>query len=622
MGKTKTRKRPVETPKEIEGVVIRFAGDSGDGMQLTGTQFSSTSAIAGNDISTLPDFPAEIRAPAGSLPGVSAFQLNFSSVDIMTPGDEPDLLVAMNPAALMTNLPDLQPAGRVIINTDAFTAGNLKKAGYTENPLNDGTLGNYQVIELPITSLNAQALESVDLPKKQVSRSKNFWALGLLYWLFDRSLEPTLRWLEGKFAGNPILIEANSTALLAGHAYAEASEIFASSFKVREAAIEPGTYRKIAGNEAIAVGCVAASILAKRPLVYSSYPITPASEILHYLSHYRHMDIRTVQAEDEIAAMGIVIGASFAGKLAVTGTSGPGLALKAEAINLAVMTELPCVIINIQRAGPSTGLPTKTEQSDLLQALYGRNGESPVAVIAPATPAEGFDCAIEAFRIAVRHMIPVMLLSDGYLANGSEPWRLPDVSCLEPIEVRHPSSDDAEEFLPYARDEKTLARPWGIPGTAGLEHRIGGLEKDVLTGNVNYEPKNHQRMTDLRQEKLDRIADFYDPTEVDGEPEGELLVIGWGGTFGAIRTAARRARKEGLSVSHVHLRHLHPLPKDLGDIIGRFKKVLIPELNMGQLSIVLRARYLVDAVGLNKVEGQPFKVREVHAKMDEMLRSK
>ncbi len=611
-------KRPDRTVEEIESVVIRFAGDSGDGMQLTGTQFSNTAAFVGNDISTLPDFPAEIRAPAGSLPGVSAFQLNFSSVDILTPGDEPDVLVAMNPAALKTNLSDLKRNGRLIINTDAFTPMNLRKAGYETNPLEDGTIKDYQVIEIPITSSNAQALKEVDLPKKAIDRSKNFWALGLLFWLYDRPLEPTIKWVTDKFGKNEVLVEANVTALKAGFAYADASELFTAHYRVERAVIEPGTYRKITGNEAIVLGAVAASILAKKQLVYASYPITPASDILHMLSHYRHMDIRTVQAEDEIAAMGAVLGASFAGALAMTGTSGPGLALKAEAMSLALMTELPCVVVDIQRAGPSTGMPTKTEQGDLLQAMFGRNSDSPVAIVAPATPSDCFEMTIDAFRLAVRGMVPTILLSDGYLGNGAEPWKLPNVEDLEPIVIKHPTEPNNGGYLPYLRDKETLARPWAIPGTPDLEHRIGGLEKADKTGNVSYDPENHQRMTDLRHEKVQRLQQIIPLQEVEGEETGDLLVIGWGGTYGAIRTAVRRARRDGRKVSHAHLRYLNPFPANVKEVLSGFKRVLIPELNNGQLLMLIRAEFLVDAVGYNKVYGQPFKVSELVAKIDEL----
>lgn len=619
MEKPKTRNGNLGPREELESVVIRFAGDSGDGMQLTGTQFSQTSAMAGNDIRTLPDFPAEIRAPAGSLPGVSAFQINFSSVDIMTPGDEPHVLVAMNPAALKSNLGEVRTNGRIIVNKDAFTKPNLRKAGYEVSPLEDGTLSSFQVLEIPITSLNAQAQEGIDLPKKQVDRSRNFWALGLLYWLYDRSIEPTTEWVNARFGEGTLIAQVNQTALRAGYAYADASELFTTHFKVREAVIEPGQYRKITGTEALVLGCVCASLLADTPLVCASYPITPATDILHHLSRYRQYDISTVQAEDEIAAMGMVIGAAFAGKLAVTSTSGPGLALKAEAIGLAVMAELPCVIIDVQRSGPSTGMPTKTEQGDLLQALYGRNGDSPLVVLAPTTPSAGFDVTLEAFRIAIRHMIPVIVLSDGYLANGAEPWKLPDIESLEPIKIVHPASVNGDEFFPYARDEKTMARPWAIPGVAGLEHRIGGLEKAHNTGNVSYDPDNHQLMTDLRRQKLDRVADHYPPTVVDGDEKGELLVVGWGSTFGAIRAAVHNCRKQGLSVSHLQMCHIWPFPNDLGTILGNFEKLLVPELNCGQLSMLLRSTYLKDAIGLNKVTGKPFKVQEVEDKIRELL---
>ncbi|HJQ70121.1 MAG TPA: 2-oxoacid:acceptor oxidoreductase subunit alpha [Blastocatellia bacterium] len=603
--------------EELEAVTIRFAGDSGDGMQLTGTQFTNTSAVVGNDISTLPDFPAEIRAPAGSLPGVSGFQLNFSNHDIRTPGDEPNVLVAMNPAALKVNLADLEDGGILIVNTDAFNENNLKKAGYPANPLEDGSLSGYRLFKLPITTLNRAALrDEVKLPPKEIDRCKNFWALGLMYWLYDRPLDPTMRWIEDKFKKKPEVVKANATALKAGFAYAEAAEIFTTHYRVRRAAITPGKYRNITGNEATALGFVAASVLSGRPLFYASYPITPASDILHELSTRKNFGVKTFQAEDEIAAVCAAVGAAFAGQLGLTGTSGPGLALKSEAIGLAVMTELPLVIVNVQRGGPSTGLPTKTEQADLLQAMFGRNGECPVAIVAPATPGDCFHMAVEAFRIATKHMLPVIYLSDGYLGNGAEPWKLPEMDELPRFEVTF--HKDPANFHAYARDPQTLARPWAIPGTPGLEHRIGGIEKQDITGNVSYDPENHMHMVWTRAEKVARIADDIPGLEVFGEPEGRLLVIGWGSTHGSITSAVEEMQRRGKSVSSVHLRHLNPFPKNLGEIIGKFDRVLVPELNMGQLAMLLRARYLVPAISFPKVKGKPFKISELTAKMDEV----
>src|SRR5215813_2372662 len=612
---------PVETTEkqfqELDTVTIRFAGDSGDGMQLTGTQFTNTSAIVGNDISTLPDFPAEIRAPAGSLPGVSGFQLNFSSHDIRTPGDQPNVLVAMNPAALKVNLPDLEDGGILIVNTDAFNENNLKKAGYAVNPLEDGSLQHYRLFKIPITTVNRAALrDEVKLPSKEIDRCKNLWALGLMYWLYDRPLEPTLEWIGDKFKKNAEVAKANSTALRAGFAYAEAAEIFTTHYRVKKAAIAPGKYRKITGNEATALGFVAASVQARRPLFYASYPITPASDILHELSLRKNFGVKTFQAEDEIAAVCAAIGASFAGNLGLTGTSGPGLALKSEAIGLAVMTELPLVVVNVQRGGPSTGLPTKTEQADLLQAMYGRNGECPVAIVAAATPADCFTMAVEAFRIATAHMLPVIFLTDGYLANGAEPWKLPKMEDLPKLDVRFETDPDG--FAPYKRDPETLARAWAIPGTPGLEHRIGGIEKQDFTGNVSYEPESHMHMVLTRQEKVNRIADDIPELEVFGEPEGRLLVIGWGSTYGAITSAVETAQSKRMSVSSAHLRYLNPFPKNLGQVLGRFDRILVPELNLGQLAMLLRARYLVPAISYPKVKGQPFKISELTAKINEV----
>jgi 2-oxoglutarate ferredoxin oxidoreductase subunit alpha len=612
-----TEKRTDKEFVEIENVTIRFAGDSGDGMQLTGTQFTNTSAILGNDISTLPDFPAEIRAPAGSLPGVSGFQVNFSSRDIRTPGDEPNVLVAMNPAALKVNLPDLEMGGILIINSDSFADLNLKKAGYERNPLEDGSLSAYRVISIPLTELNLNALKELGLGKKEADRCKNFFALGMMYWLYDRPLEPTLKWIQSKFQKNPLILEANIRALRAGYNYADTTELFTTHYRVRKANLAPGKYRNITGNEATALGFIAASQIAKRPLFYASYPITPASDILHELSRHKNFGIKTFQAEDEIAAITAAIGASFAGHLGLTGTSGPGVALKSEAIGLAVMTELPVVIANIQRGGPSTGLPTKTEQADLLQAMFGRNGECPAAIVAPATPADCFNMAFEAFRIATMFMTPVFYLSDGYLGNGSEPWKIPKSGELPRIEINFRTDPDG--FHPYLRDEATLARPWAIPGTPGLEHRIGGLEKQHISGNVSYHPENHEFMVRLRAEKIARIANFIPEVEVFGKPEGKILVVSWGGTYGAVTSAVEIMQRRGKSVSSIHLRYLNPLPRNLGEVLSKFEKILVPELNLGQLQLLLRARYLVDAIGLNKVKGLPFKISEVVAKLEELV---
>ena len=605
--------------EEIETVTIRFAGDSGDGMQLTGTQFTNTSAVVGNDISTLPDFPAEIRAPAGSLPGVSGFQLNFSSRDIRTPGDQPGVLVAMNPAALKVNLPDLEDGGTLIINSDEFNKENLKKANYESNPLEDDSLRGYRVHKLPITSLNIRALQEagVQLSRKEMDRCKNFFALGVLYWLYDRPMEPTLEWIRDKFGKKPEIQKANEVALKVGYNFADTTEVFTTHYKVRKAVIAPGKYRKITGNEATAIGFVAAAELAGRPLFFGSYPITPASDILHELARHKNFGVKTFQAEDEIAAVCSAIGAAFAGQVAVTGTSGPGVALKQEAIGLAVMTELPLVIVNVQRGGPSTGLPTKTEQADLFQAVWGRNGECPAIVIAPATPAECFTMAIEAVRLAFRYMSPVFYLSDGYLANGAEPWPVPEVEDLPKIEVTF--ADNPEGFLPYARDERTLARPFALPGTPGLEHRIGGIEKQHLTGNVNYEPENHHFMVQMRQAKVDRAAQDIPPVEVYGDPTGKVLVLGWGSTYGSITSAVERLREQGKPVSSAHLRHLNPFPANLGDVLRSFETVIIPEMNLGQLCTMVRAKYLVDAVAFSKVKGRPFQIREIVQKVEEYL---
>ena len=610
------RERDVE---ELETVTIRFAGDSGDGMQLTGTQFTNTSAIVGNDISTLPDFPAEIRAPAGSLPGVSGFQLNFSSRDIRTPGDQPNVLVAMNPAALKVNLPDLEDGGTVLVNTDEFNKENLKKANYSSNPLEDGTLKGYRVHKLPITTVNIRALQEagVQLSRKEMDRCKNFFALGILYWLYDRPMEPTLEWIKARFKNKPEIARANEVALKTGYNFADTTEVFTTHYKVKKAVIAPGKYRKITGNEATAIGFITAAELAGRTLFYGSYPITPASDILHELARHKNFGVKTFQAEDEIAAVCAAIGASFAGHVGLTGTSGPGVALKQEAIGLAVMTELPLVIINVQRGGPSTGLPTKTEQADLFQAVWGRNGECPAIVIAPATPAECFSMAIEAVRLAYRYMTPVFYLSDGYLANGAEPWLVPEIDDLPKIEVKF--ATDPANFMPYARDEETLARPYALPGTPGLEHRIGGIEKQHLTGNVNYDPENHHFMVLMRQAKVDRAAQDIPPVEVYGEKSGKVLVLGWGSTYGSITSAVEKLRAEGKSVSSAHLRHLNPFPSNLGEVLRSFERVIVPEMNLGQLCTMIRAKYLVDAAAFSKVKGRPFQIREIVRKVEEYL---
>ena len=609
-------------PKQtIEDAVVLFAGDSGDGSQTIGAQMTQTSAMAGNDVSTHPDYPAEIRAPAGSLAGVSGFQLHFSSQDIFTPGDKCDVLVAMNPAALSENHEYLKPNGLLVVNTDNFQKKNLNLAGYVSNPLEDDSLSQFQIFSIELTRLTHEALAETELTSNEKDLCKNFFALGVIFWLFNRPMDYTLRFIKETLGTRyPKFVEPNILALKAGVAFAEATDQVASTYEVKPAKFQPGKYRNIMGNAAVAIGLIAASQKAKLKLVYGSYPITPASDILHELSKYKEFGVKTMQMEDEIAAVGSAIGASYGGALGVTGSSGPGIALKAEAIGLAVMVELPLVILNIQRAGPSTGMPTKTEQSDLLQVLYGRNGESPVPVIAAARPSDCFDTAYEAARIALKYMTPVFFLSDNSIANGAEPWKIPDASTLPAMTTRFVSNgSNTEEFMPYARDEETLARPWAVPGTPGLEHRIGGLEKQDLTGNVSYDPDNHEKMSRLRDEKVARIANDIPPTEVFGQNGDELLVIGWGGTFGTLRTAVKNKQAEGVSVSHVHLRYLNPLPADLGDIISRYQKVVVAELNLGQIATIIRARYLVDAIGFNKIQGQPFYVYEVESKIDEIL---
>ena len=602
-------------PQErVERVAIRFAGDSGDGIQLTGTKFTESTALAGNDLSTLPDFPAEIRAPAGTLAGVSGFQIHFASSDVRTPADQPDVLVAMNPAALKANLGDVRPGGMIVINADAFTEKNLERAGYAADPL-PAVRERFQLVEIPLARLTFEALADLNLSQREAARSKNFFALGLVYWLYGRPIETTLRWIADRFRDE--IAEANRRVLMAGYHFGETSELFPVSFEVPPAKIEPGIYRNVTGNTALAWGVVAAGVQMGRPVFVGAYPITPASDVLHELARHRHFGIKTFQAEDEIAAASAAIGAAFAGQLALTVTSGPGFLLKQEALNLAVVAELPLVAVDVQRAGPSTGMPTKPEQADLLMALHGRSSDSPMPVLAPATPGECFSVVLEAFRIAVKYMTPVVVLSDGYLANSAEPWRIPDVDALP----RHPIAYRTEPagFLPYLRDADTLARPWAIPGTPGLEHRIGGLEKQDGTGNVSYLPDNHQRMTDLRHDKVERIAGEFPPLAPRGAASGRLLVVGWGGTHGAIATAVDEARADGLEVAHLHLRQLNPLPRDLGEVLARFERVLVPELNAGQLVRILRDRYLVPARSFSKVQGQPFRVSELRAAIDRAL---
>jgi len=610
-----------KTFKTIDEAIIRFAGDSGDGMQLTGGRFTETTAIVGNDLNTLPDFPAEIRAPAGSLAGVSAFQIKFSSRDTHTPGDKPDVLVAMNPAALKVHQKELIPGGTMIINTDAFTKKNLSVAGYESNPLEDGSLDDYfTVIPIEMNKMVIAACEGLDLSPKLVGRTKNFFALGILFYMYDRPLDATEGWLKKKFAGKDDIIEANTRALNTGYNYGDTTELFMTRFKVEKATLPPGTYRNINGNQAASMGLLAAAEKSGLSLFYGGYPITPASDILHILASWKHLGVQTFQAEDEIAGVASTIGAAFTGNLAVTATSGPGVALKSEALGLAVITELPLVIVNVQRGGPSTGLPTKTEQSDLNQALYGRNGEAPMPVIAAATPGDCFFTAYEACRIALKYMTPVMVLSDGYLANGTEPWKIPDVDELEPIEVNFSDRPNANhDYLPYLRNEETLARPWAIPGTPGLEHRVGGIEKAENTGHVSYDPENHHKMVKLRQEKVNRIQNDIPKTEVFGANHGDLLVLSWGGTYGACRSAVETMQEEGLNVSHVHMRWISPLPKDLGEILIHFKNVLVPEINLGQLLRLIRAEYLVDAQGLNLVRGRPISAGKIIETVKKML---
>jgi 2-oxoglutarate ferredoxin oxidoreductase subunit alpha len=606
------RKREV-----IEKAVIRFAGDSGDGMQITGNQFTNTVALYGNDLATFPDYPAEIRAPAGTLPGVSGFQVHFASTDVYTPGDAVDAMVAMNPAALKVNLADLKPNGILIVNVGDFQETDLRKARMESNPLEDHSLDGFRLFPVDLTKLTRVALEGLGLDAKAMDRCKNFFALGMCYWLYNRSMDATYRWLDEKFKAKPVLAEANKRAMKAGYSYCEATEAFQITYEIPPAKLTPGVYRNISGNTALALGFVAASHQAGIPLYLGSYPITPASDILHELSTYKDFGVITFQAEDEIAAITSAIGAAYAGALGITTTSGPGMALKTEALGLAVAVELPLVVCNIQRGGPSTGLPTKTEQADLLQALYGRNSEAPIPVLAAATPGDCFWVALEASRIALKYMVPVIVLSDGYLANGAEPWRIPEMREMPEIPVHFESNP--EGFLPYKRNPETLARPWAVPGTPGLEHRIGGLEKQDVTGNINYEPLNHERMVRLRAAKVAGIAQDIPDVVPAGDTRGDLLIVAWGSTYGAVTAALKAQRAKGRRIGHVHLRYLNPLPKNLGDVLQRYKKILVPEMNMGQLVTILRAKYLVDAEGLNKIQGHPFKQAEIEAKIEEVL---
>jgi 2-oxoglutarate ferredoxin oxidoreductase subunit alpha len=625
MTDTAANERPVI---DLDRAVIRFAGDSGDGMQLTGDRFTTSSALFGNDLSTLPDFPAEIRAPAGTLAGVSAFQVHISDHDILTPGDHPNVLVAMNPAALKANLADLTPAGTIIVNSDSFDERSLHKAGYGSNPLEDDSLKDFTVYEVPMTSLTLEAVKPSGTKPRDAERSKNFFALGLISWLYTRPQEPTLKWIDDRFGKTPMVAEANTLAFKAGWNFGETAELFPSTYEVKPAALDPGTYTNISGNTALAWGLVAAGQLAKLPLFLGSYPITPASDILHELSKHKNFGVRTVQAEDEIAGIGMALGAAYGGALGITTTSGPGIDLKTETVGLAVSLELPLLVIDIQRGGPSTGLPTKTEQADLLQAMFGRHGEAPVPIVAPSTPGDCFFIANEAARIALKYRTPVFILSDGYLANGAEPWHIPDVDSLPDIsvpfatEANHVDDEGNPQFWPYLRDSETLARPWAIPGTPGLTHRIGGLEKADGSGSVSYDAANHDLMSRLRVAKITGIANDIPKVEVD-DPDGnaELLVLGWGSTYGAILAGIRRVRTAGRSVAHAHLRHLNPFPSNLGEVLRRYPKVLVPEMNLGQLVKLVRAEFLVDAKGLNKMRGKPFAAEEIERAIWELLPS-
>ena len=621
MNTTTTQPPGPSGAEERDSVIIRFAGDSGDGMQLTGTRFTETSALAGNDIATLPDYPAEIRAPAGSLGGVSGFQLQFASHDVFTPGDRPDVLVAMNPAALARNVGDLEPGATVVVDADTFVTKNLNRAGFDVDPLEDGTLSAYTVHSVPISKLTIDALDDIDaLTKRQKERCRNFFALGLTFWMFGRDLAPTRQWIDQKFGVGTDIATANQTALQKGYDYGITAELGTPVTVKAAPSAEAGTYRSITGNLAMAYGFAAATHLAERELVLASYPITPASDILHAMSGLKTFGVRTIQAEDEIAAVTMAIGASYGGAIGLTTSSGPGIALKSEAISLAISTELPLVVVDVQRAGPSTGMPTKVEQADLFQALYGRHGEAPLVVLAPATPSDCFDVAIEAVRLATKYMTPVMLLSDAYLANGAEPWRVPDVEDLPHIAVQNATADGLEgEFHPFVRDEETLARPWAVPGTPGLEHRIGGLEKADITGHISYDPANHERMSHLRAEKIARVATDIPPLEVEGDADADVLVLGWGSTYGPIRAAVERARGEGHRVAQAHLRYLSPMPANTAEVLGRFDRILLPEKNLGQLAKVLRAELGIDVVPYSRITGLPFRAAEIHDRLVDLL---
>ena len=615
-GSSGSKPVPDKTVTQLEHVAIRFAGDSGDGMQITGSKFTDTAALFGNDVATFPDFPAEIRAPAGTLAGVSGYQVHFAAEDIFTPGDVVDLLVAFNPAALRANIGDVRSKGMVILNSNSLTKKSLTRAGYTDDPLPE-LRERYELVEIPITTLNREALQGLALSARETDRCKNFFALGLLYWLYHRDLDFTERWLASRFDGD--VLEGNIRTLRAGHAFGETTELLPTSFVVPATKIEPGPYRNITGNAALAWGIVAAGVQMERPVFLGAYPITPASDVLQEVARHRHFDVKTFQAEDEMAAASAAVGAAFAGHLAISVSSGPGFILKQETLGLAVMVELPLVVVDVQRAGPATGSPTKTEQGDLLAALYGRHSQSPLPILAPATPGDCFHIMLEAFRLATKYMTPVVVLSDGYLANSAEPWKIPSVETLPRAPVRLAQASDAEAFEPYERDPETLARPWAIPGTPGLEHRIGGLTKAPVTGDVVYDPISHAEMVQLRQRKIEGITREIPPTEVNGPNRGELLVLGWGSTHGVITAAIKGARERGLDVSHAHLRYLNPLPSDLGELLGRFNHVLLPELNLGQLSVLLRAKYLIDIEPFTKVAGQPFKVSELQDRIEQIL---
>jgi len=611
------------TEKEVilvEGATVRLCGDSGDGMQLAGTQLTSTSALLGNDVATFPDFPAEIRAPKGTLAGVSGYQVHFSSQDIFTPGDKLHALIAMNPAALKTNLADLEVGGLLIVDEDAFDGKGLKLANYDENPLDSKELGKYRLFRVPMTKLTREATKGMGVTPKEADRCRNFFAMGLVYWLYGRMLEPTERYIDAKFSKKPQIADANRKALHAGWNYGETTDAFISSYRVEPAKLKPGKYTNIMGNQALAWGLITAAKISGKELFLGSYPITPASDILHELSNFKHFGVRTFQAEDEIAAICSAIGAAYGGAMGITTSSGPGIALKGEAMGLALMLELPLLIIDVQRGGPSTGLPTKTEQADLMQTMFGRNGESPLPIIAARSPGDCFDVALEAWRISTRFMIPVIILSDGYIANGAEPWRLPDISEFKKIEITHPGPlQEGETFMPYARDER-LSRPWALPGTPGLMHRVGGLEKQNGTGNVNYEADNHEQMVRLRAQKVENIAKDIDPLKVMGPTQGDVLLLSWGGTYGACKTAVERCQVKGQSVAHAHLRWLNPFPANLESVLRSYKKVIVAELNMGQLRTLVRSRFLVDAVGLNKVKGKPFAIEEIEQFIDAQLK--